>query len=369
VTRHRGEATRRRGDQLEALPSSPSEIGRLLRVARERRGLDLLTVHDRLGRPITQLEALETGDLNALPDQAAVLSTLRRYAAYLALDGDALALALMEAWSTTTGRPRRLGRDVVPATGVVTAVSAEPDHLRAFTQTGQVPLVAGPSTSAAGDSGAYEYGVVTGPPTGMLTVVPRDEIKETRRASAKARRRRRAALPLRICTWLVALLAVAAIAGVVIQRQRPQWMVEAHLLRISPPPGQPRTAVATAPVIHHAVHHATHHAVGPVAADPSNSSIQATYSVAAQRFTVGIATSAPCWVQVTSPASIAPLLVGVLPSGTTKTFAAQGSISIQVGSSAVAVRVSIKGKTVFVNTPRVAPFTYTFTSTGQSPVG
>ena len=64
VTRQRGGATRRRGDQSEQLPSSPAEIGRMLREARESRGLDLSTVHDRLGRPVTQLDALESGDLD-----------------------------------------------------------------------------------------------------------------------------------------------------------------------------------------------------------------------------------------------------------------------------------------------------------------
>jgi len=74
----------------------------LLRAAREERGLDLLAVHDRLSRPITQLEALENGDLAGLPDQALALSTLRRYASFLGLDGDALALQMIDAWSATT---------------------------------------------------------------------------------------------------------------------------------------------------------------------------------------------------------------------------------------------------------------------------
>ena len=82
----------------------------MLRAAREERGLDLLAVHDRLSRPITQLEALENGDLAGLPDQALALSTLRRYAAFLGLDGDALALQMIDAWSATRRRCRRRHR-------------------------------------------------------------------------------------------------------------------------------------------------------------------------------------------------------------------------------------------------------------------
>ncbi len=83
MIRPRGGTTRRRDDQDAGTISSAEELGRLLRDAREERGLDLLAVHDRLSRPITLLEALENGDLANLPDQALALSTLRRYAAFL----------------------------------------------------------------------------------------------------------------------------------------------------------------------------------------------------------------------------------------------------------------------------------------------
>ena len=357
MTRQRGGATSRRGDQSEQLPSSPTEIGRVLREAREARGLDLVTVHDRLGRPITQLEALEDGALGKLPDQAVALSTLRRYAAFLDLDGDGLALHLMEAWSTeptttTIARPRR---DPAPVTGVVTAVTPGPDHLRAFTQTGEVPKVGG--TSAADGSGGYGYGVTTGPPTGTLSVIPRDEIRETKRVNARARRRRRAPTSLMVITWVVGILAVAAIAGVVIQREHPQWMVQAHLLRITQPDGQPLVAASTTKPVHH-----VHTVAAPVVPGPTDNSTQATYYVHAKQFTLGIATSGPCWMEITSPASISPLLTGVQPKGTVQAFKANGSITIVVGSSAVVLGITIDGKSVFYTNPKVTPFTYTFTS-------
>jgi hypothetical protein len=328
----------------------------MLRESRESRGLSLPTVHDQLGRPITQLEALEAGDLGELPDQAAALSTLRRYAAFLDLDGDGLALHLMEAWSDAPApQPKRPAREPAPVTGVVTAVTAGPDHLRAFTQTGEVPKVGG--TATAGGSGAYGYGVATGPPTGTLSVIPRDEIRETKRATARARRRRRAPTSLKVVTWIVGILAVAAVAGVVVQREHPQWLVQAHLLRITQPDGQPLATPVTTPPKHH-----TAAPTPVVVAGPTDNSTQATYFVSAQQFTLGIATSGPCWVQITSPASITPILEGVQPKGTIQQFKADRSITISVGSSAVVLGIYVNGKNELFLSPKVTPFTYTFTS-------
>ena len=81
MTRQRGGTTRRRDDDEGEAISSAEEIGRLLRDRRQERALDLSTVHDRLNRPITQLEALENGDLASLPDQALALLSLKGYAA------------------------------------------------------------------------------------------------------------------------------------------------------------------------------------------------------------------------------------------------------------------------------------------------
>ena len=328
----------------------------MLRETREQRGLDLVTVHDRLARPITQLEGLESGDLSSMPDQAMALSTLRRYAAFLTLDGDALALQLMEAWSTSpVATSRRRLRDAGAFPGVVAAVTSGPDHLRAFTQPGQVPRVAGLATSAVGGSGAYGYGVGVGPPTGMIPAIPISELKDAKRAIRRARRRRRAPTALKAATWVVALLVAAVVAGAVIQNQRPQWMVESHILRITAPGGAPlpvspkRAAPART-------------AAQAVTPGPTDGSTQAVYTVSNQHFTLRLAASAPCWVQVTSPASIVPVLAGVLQAGDVKSFDADKSITVQVGSAAVVVAIFINGKNVFFTAPKATPFTYTFTS-------
>jgi Helix-turn-helix domain/Domain of unknown function (DUF4115) len=349
----RGGATRRRDDQDVRPTSSAEEIGRVLRSTREERGLDLLAVHDRLDRPITQLEALESGDLAALPDQALALSTLRRYAAFLGLDRDTLALQMIDAWSVAPPPPRE-GRKAqagtAPVTTVVTAVTTGPDHLRAFTQTGEVPRVG--AGSAAGGSGAYGYGVASGPPTGTFPVVPRQEIRHSKRAVAKARRRLRAPTSLKVVTWLAVVLVLATAVGFGIQRWRPEWLVRSHLLRVASPNHGSSPGAATG-------------GGAPPPASPvvvtSFTNQTAAYSVGAADFTVKIATSGKCWVQVTSANSQTPLVSGIQPAGEVLTYPAQGTMTVEVGASAVLVGISIKGKAVYINSPHTTPFTYTFT--------
>jgi hypothetical protein len=353
VIRQRGGTTRRRDDQDDESISSAAEIGRLLREAREERGLDLLSVHDRLSRPITQLEALERGDLAGLPDQALALSTLRRYAAFLGLDGDALALRMIDTWSTSPVAARPVAGDRTDngaqLTNVVAAVTTGPDHLRAFTQTGQVPKVGAGSTAAAG---SYGYDVAPGPPTGTFPVVPRQELRQSKRAVAKARRRLRAPRALKVVTWVTALLLVAVVAGTVLYNQRPALLVSAHILRVVEPAGAPSAAHGTT-------------TTGPghaaVVTPAGSGGLNSSYTVSTKDFVVDITTTGPCWVQVTSSQSSVPLIVGVQPAGRHLTYPAQGAMTVQVGSSAVVVGVSVKGKVVFYNAPRAAPYTYVFT--------
>ena len=349
--------------------SSAEEIGRLLRDAREERGLDLLAVHDQLSRPITQLEALEQGNLSRLPDQALALSTLRRYAVFLGLDGDALALRMIDAWSA---RPPSgpSPNDTAGVTNVVAAVTTGPDHLRAFTQTGQVPRVGAGSTAAPG---GYGFGMAPGPPTGTFPVVPHQEIRDSKRAVARARRRMRAPGPLKVLTWVVALLMVAVAAGLVIYQLRPEWLAKSHILRVSAPvsnasgssgpsntsgtSGTSGTQAPPAPTPGSGSHNQ-----GLPVVTTTNTVTSANYSVDAKKFTVSIGTSGPCWVQVTGSDSPTPLIVGVQPAGKRLDFTADKGtrLTVQVGSSAVVVSVAIKNKVVFFNAPKVTPFTYVF---------
>ncbi len=356
MTRQRGGTTRRREDDEGEAISSAEEIGRLLKDRRLERELDLLTVHDRLHRPITQLEALEDGDLARLPDQALALSTLRRYAALLDLDGDNLALQMIDAWSTIPPAPRELAMSDTGATAVanvVTAVATGPEHLRAFTQTGEVPRVGGGATGSPGGSGAYGYGVATGPPTGTFPVVPRQDLKQSRRSVARARRRRRAPAWLKASTWITAVLVLGVVVGSGLLQWRPIWLVRAHILRVVEPGGARPTASPPDP--------RGGGAGKPVVVSTASDGASSSYTVGTSHFSVTLTTSGRCWIQVTSSQSTTPLVSSVQDAGMTLVFPATGAMTVQVGSSSVVVGITAGKKTVFSNTPQAVPYTYTFT--------
>ena len=357
MIRPRGGTTRHDGDGQNGGPGVPVEpVGARLRQAREERGLDLLTVHDRIGRPITQIEALEAGDMDALPDEGLAVSTLRRYATLLGLDGDAMTdrfLTERAAYGDLSAT-----RATPAVTTVVAAVTSGPDHLRAFTETGEVPQVGGRVTSAAGTSGTSDYAVSVGPPTGTIPVVPRADLRKSRRSVARARRRMHAPRTLKVLTWTVAVLLVAVVAGFVMLAAAPRTLANAHILRVVPAgsaaaggsSGGAASPGTTVPAGHQAF---------PVVPTGSTGN-SASYAVATRTFNVVVATSGPCWVQITSSSSATPLVSGVQPAAKILTFPAQGTMTVEVGSSAVLVGVTIKGKNAFTDAPKAAPFTYTF---------
>ncbi len=361
MIRPRGGTTRRGSDvdgdgQDQRLDDSSGSVGTRLRQAREERGLDLLTVHDRLGRPITQIEALECNDHATLPDEALAVSTLRRYATLLGLDGDALHLQ----WTAERARvdiDLSATRSVPAVTSVVAAVTTGPDHLRAFTETGEVPQVGGRVTSASGSSGNYDYKVDTGPPTGTFPVVPRADLRKSRRSVAKARRRMKAPTWLKVLTWISVLLVLVVAAGWVLLSVKPTVLASAHILRVVPPGSASGTSVSSNPGTGPTVGRQAFPVV-PAGTSPSG----ASYTVASSKFTVVVATSDRCWVQVTSSSSPVPLISGVQDGGKVLSFPATGSMTVEVGSSAVLIGITIKGKSAFTNTPTVVPFTYTFAS-------
>ncbi|MBV8461670.1 MAG: helix-turn-helix domain-containing protein [Acidimicrobiales bacterium] len=347
MIRPRGATTRRRDDQEQTGPSA-QEIGQQLRSAREERGLDLLAVHDRLSRPITQIEALENGDLGRLGDRDVAASTLRRYATFLGLDAAALADQLGEAWPA--GAPTGNG----DATGVVDAhpnptrapsTDGDPEHLRAFTQTGEVPRFGVAPRSTTNGSG---------PDTGTFPVGPRNDLRASRRSVAKARRRLRAPTWLKVVTWVGLGCLLIVTAGWAIRTWSPQWLIQAHILRTTTDPGTPNSAnpAAAAPPVSH-----QQAAVQVVGANPTG----AAYVVSSPHFSVTLATTGRVWIRVISSASSVPLLQGVQPANQVFSYKANGTMTVTVGASPVVVGVSVKGKAPFLDKPSVAPFTYTFT--------
>jgi cytoskeletal protein RodZ len=341
------------------LVPEPKSVGARLRQARDERGLDLLAVHDRLGRPITQLEALETGDMAALRDEALAVSTLRRYATFLGLDCDVLADQFVLERASESVDP--VTRSTAAVTSVVAAVTTGPDHLRAFTETGEVPQVGGRVTSAAGTSGNYDYAVSVGPPTGTFPVVPRADLAKGRRQVARARRRMHAPTGLKIITWVAAILVLAVATGYGLLAVRPRVLANAHILRVAPA-GSTAAGGQESGLASRTTSPATHQTF-PVQPSGSTTS-SASYTVATGTFNVVVATSGPCWVQITSSSSPVPLISGVQSAAKVLTYPAVGTMTVEVGSSAVLVRITIKGKTAFTDAPKTIPYTYTFARAG-----
>jgi hypothetical protein len=164
---------------------------------------------------------------------------------------------------------------------------------------------------------------------------------------------------LKVGTWIAAILVLAVLAGYVLLAARPNVLANAHILRVAPagsaaaggPNGSSTSTSAPA-----------NHQRFPVQPTGSTSS-SADYTVATTKFTVVVATSGPCWVQVTSSSSPVPLVSGVQPAAKVLTYPAVGTMTVEIGSSAVLVGVTIKGKSAFTDAPKAAPFTYTFTPT------
>lgn len=218
------------------------------------------------------------------------------------------------------------------------------EHLQPFTRTAEVPVVAG---------GAWATQDVYCAPTGMVAALPRYA-------------RPRAPFGLRLAVWLVALVLLAAVAGLVVHQVRPQWL---RSLEVGNGPAQPAPAAPSASSTGGGA--TSGHAAAPASGHPSpvrqtqagpNS---AAVSVTGASFQVIVSTQAPCWVQVTSPASFAPVFSQVMPAGTTQTFASSaGQLTVQVGASKVLLQVRIGGKTVpgWQFTPSAVPFTLNFTS-------
>jgi cytoskeleton protein RodZ len=75
---------------MEQVPTEPPQLGQLLKEAREARGLSIKDVVQVLKFSSRQIEALEAGNLAALPGTVFVRGIVRGYARFLKLDAEPL---------------------------------------------------------------------------------------------------------------------------------------------------------------------------------------------------------------------------------------------------------------------------------------
>jgi len=351
------ERTTRRRSSRRQRDSSFFRFGPDLRQAREQLGLSLESVQDRTGVRRSDIEAIEAGDLTGFADEKAALVAVRRCAEILGLDAATMAQNVGEKWRNvpvapapapvppppapraTTGSTPRIRRDSAPVpvvTGHLSRYPGDASHLKAFTQTAQVPMV-GQRTVA--------------PPT--LPPGLRFDSTDAIPVTWRAREPDPAPLALRVAVWSTVLLLVLGVAGVAVHHWRPAWLAKIHLISggpvRTPASGGPSRTKAPAALV-------TETPTGPQSA---------TLAVRAAVFSVVVTTRAPCWIQVTSPASFAPSFSATVPAGTTKTFTSSGGqLSVELGASGATVTAQIVGKTVphWSLTPAAAPFVMNFHS-------
>ena len=172
-----GERGKGRGRRRHPAGNTPTLVGESLGQAREAASVTE-EVHDRTGILWPQLEGLEAGDLSRFADKKAAVTAVRRYADRVHLDAEHSADVVEQHWGGSQagfagrGRRRQRRRTGRRSPGVVGHLSRFPGdstHLRAFTQTAQVPGVRPPrrpwrSTGAGSFDATGSFPAVGGAP-------------------------------------------------------------------------------------------------------------------------------------------------------------------------------------------------------------
>jgi hypothetical protein len=354
---------RRRGGRRQKAGSTPATVGTALREAREASGVELSEIQDRTGIPWPQLEALEGGNLSLFPDLRSAVTAVRRYSDLVELDVDGFARVVEEHWGTAPA-----GFDGAEATGTggngggrapggyltgpvyaghLSRYPGDGTHLRAFTQTDEVPGVRRTEASPADShSGTAAFSA-----TGTFPSVPRRFVPV-----------RAAPLVLQGAVWVTAILLVVAGAGLAVAHYQRQWLADIHVVRHSPSAtSKPSAPSATS---HTNVPSGPAH-TGPVTLAQTGVA-SATVSVHASNYSVVVGAWARCWTVVHTPQSFSPVFAGTLAAGQVKVFnPANGQLSLSMSASLVTVQVRIGGKDVpgFLFKPTSVPYTLDFNST------
>jgi Helix-turn-helix domain len=349
----------RRHQEPETTPqepeTTPAEAGATLRAARERMGVTLAEVQDRTGVPWPQLEALEAGDLSRFPDRRSVLVALHRCADLLQLDAGELARTVEAHWSplvgamasvsSATGVVPRAGSGPTRSTGHLSRYPGDASHLRAFTQTAQVPNVGGSGGARPNGHGGAAFAH-----TGVFGSVPR------RRGYVRP-----APLALRVAVWATAALVAVGLAGLAVNHWHRQWLADIHVIRTTTHgSGSGGAQFGSLPSV------PSSSPTGPATVSQADTGpVSSTVTVRASNFRVVVAALQRCWVYVITPQAATPIYQGVLQGGQVQTFdSANGQLSIQLGASQVALAVKVHDKLVpgWLFKPQSAPYTLNFAS-------
>lgn len=365
MTRRRDRGPRR-DDAPTGTPSSVPDVGRLLRRARTRQGLRIEDVSVRTGLNLHQLEALESGTVERIPDRVVVLQTLRRYADFLGLPGERFVLAVVDHWPPTSPSP------AAPAVPPRMVPVAGPAEVTLPTTATSVAVQVPPSPAPAADEQrARRVTRLGGPvlatpePTGLQSQTEFPLPVDTgvtpavhRPAPTERSRGRLATTLLSAAIAVLALAVLVGVAGLVIHHYEPHWLDDLGITHSpSATPSHPSRA--------------EHGAVGPPSTTaPSSFTVTTTspnsanISVHASHCEVTVAaTGGAAWVQATESGQAAPVFSGVLASGQSQQFPVETSLLLEVGSAAAHITVTTGLHLLGSYHPPAAPYTMTITST------
>ncbi len=375
----------RRGDATTGTPSSVPEVGRLLRRARTRQGLHLEDVAARTGLNLHQLEALETGTVDRIPDRVVVLQTLRRYADFLGLPGDRFVLAVVDHWPSPTAAPpvvpvapRPVAAVAPAAVAATTAVAVGPPSAPTGTvpvssvtrvespvhvtphptgvpsttaQVHAVPSARPPSATApvhavpSGRAPSATAPVHAVPNTGVIPAV--------RPQATRGSKARPSTAALSVAIGVLAVAVVLGVGALLVHRYEPRWLSD---IGVTQAPTTPTTA-ASASGSHG--HHTTG-APSQTLTVTTTSPNAANLTVHSTSFQVTVkATGGSSWVQATQSGQAAPAFSGVLAPGQTQVFRVDGSLQVEVGSVSAHVVVATGLHALGTYVPPAAPYTMT----------
>jgi len=346
VIRHRDGGTSRRSDAGTA-PESIPEIGRNLRRARTRQGLTLDDVSGRAGLAVSQLDALESGTADRIPDRVIVLKTLRRYADALGLPGDRYVLSMVEHWPAATvppGASPTVAIQQTPAGTRVPVKTATPSPV----DTGAIPVTSAvrpprveePASSVSSGTGASV------PSSAQVNLLVDTGV--TPAVGPAPVRKPKAPLLLKVVVAVVFLAVIVGVAGLVIHRYEPKWLNSLGITHAHNSAGH---------------HHTTTTAVPAVFTVASTSATGATFHIRAPSFLIRVEpVGTASWMQATDGQHVSPIFAGVVGAGQVKDFLGLQSFTLEVGSPTAHVFISVGNKVVGFYFPPAAPFTMQFDS-------
>jgi cytoskeletal protein RodZ len=330
-------------------PASVPDLARVLRQARGARGLDLGAVSQETGIPLDQLQDLESGTVDRLPDRVAILKALSRYAAFLNLPGDQFVMTLVEHWpSAGTGippvvvvhdgpvngsRPDDLSNRAVPLS--VSTSSSPPTSVG-------IPVVEGRHNATAqvpltmADTGVTR--AITGQPVDGIGVVV-----------------------VRALVIVAGLLLVVGTAWLVVNRVHPQWLADLHIPSTSNGVTGPVSTAAqgTTPTKSTTPPRPARPAVQQVSVNGSTANFNVTAPVFDVRVT---AAGGASWVQMSGPLSTQPVYEQTLSSGQSHLVTADHQLTVQIGSTAARLAIQVNHRVIWTYVPPGAPFTMIFTT-------